>query len=426
MRQHIYGAPHLAFVDTAGGLLDVAESELRAIAGEIASRQKSPEEPLRPARRDGGLIVREAEYRALLEVVMRATTLHDIRLEIVKGEAHNPRELDALLAAIPWAAYFPPGSAVEVRADSAASTLYHEGLIEERATVSLVEAGCSVVPRGADEGASADSAQRLRLTMERNRISVTLSLAGAPLWRRGYRASFSAVAPLREDLAQAAIRSALSQAEGAPDALLLPFAGSGTLLFESLIRLFEIPPFLFGRTYAFESFAFGAPPSVDWLRRALREALSARLLDRSASAPPFKAVLIDSHSEAVEAAAANWRRFGQVGNLPVEAAFRDMDAFSAPWGSYLPPEARRLFLPLNPPYGRRLPVSASTGLYRRIGRECEGLARSLGAAGGGLSGFILCPNEASWRSFLESTPSLRKTTSHFGQGGLDIRVCAFA
>ena len=484
VRQHIYGAAHRATVGAAGGLIPLVEAELRELAAELLT-------PGRPGfeitERDGRIELGGVDYRTLVELTLRLTTAHDLRLEISRGKAGGRRELEGLLRAVPWEVYLPRGARIEVRADSRGSRLYHEGLIEECTTVALTEAGlvaanllpteeggaaeAGPAPRaGGDSSrasgrprlsrpAGADADFRLTVRLESNRVRIELSLVGAPLWRRGYRASFDARAPLREDLAQGAVRSALSFAAGVEEAasppsfdtLLIPFAGSGTLLFESLIARFGIAPCLFGRSYAFERFAFGAPPSAAWLKERLAKAIA----ERFASTGRLQAVLIDSHAGAIRAARENLASFERLlraaGPLPLHCAFRESDVFAAPWSAQLPPAAASLFVPLNPPYGHRLAVGSVDHLYQRIGESLERLAGDLavtaalraGDAGGvgrgrgarlergegtprRISGFVLCPTEGAWRRFQNATPAFRKRTLHLGQGGLDIRLCLFA
>jgi len=451
VRQHVYGAPHRATVAVAGGLLPVVEEELR----ELAAGMVTPGRPgFEIAQREGRVELTGVDYRVLVELTLRLKTAHDLLVEIARGKASGRLELEALLRGVPWEAYLPQGGRVEVRADSTGSRLYHEGLIEECAAAALADAGMVAANRS-----DVESDFLLTVRLESNRARVELSVAGAPLWRRGYRASFDATAPLREDLAQAAIRSALAFAAGGEeagsrivfDALLIPFSGSGTLLFESLMALFEIAPCLFGRAYAFERYAFGAPPSAVWLKERLAKALGERL----ASTERLRAVLIDSHAGAIKAARANLACFERLlrpaGALPLHCVFRESDVFAAPWATHLPSASASLFVPLNPPYGRRLAVGSVDRLYQRIGESLERLAADLavtaapregdgGEVGRGrgvafeqahgsprrISGFVLCPTEGAWRRFQNATPAFRKRTVHFGQGGLDIRLCLFA
>jgi 23S rRNA G2445 N2-methylase RlmL len=317
---------------------------------------------------------------------------------------------------------------------------------------------------------------------------VLLSVAGAPLWRRGYRARLHARAPLREDLAQAAIRAVYiafppdlpatgtHAIDPRPQTLFVPFSGTGTFLFEWLLCHFAIAPALFERAYDFQSFAAGVPPSVSWLTRRL----AAMTAERLAASGPVRARLVDLSREAMEGARESFGRFGDAAGrvLPVSVDWIVGDAFEAPWERFLADAEGDLFIALNPPYGRRLAARASapggaaesTGdaetpgaaaqgrehrgtaeLYRKIGESCEALARawadraagtntaraalpaangvSLLATGRGaarIRGCILCPSETSWSAFVKATPAFQNRTSHFSQGGIDVRLCVFA
>jgi hypothetical protein len=115
--------------------------------------------------------------------------------------------------------------------------------------------------------------------------------------------------------------------------------------------------------------------------------------------------------------------------LPVSIEWRMEDALSTPWAKHFPQAPPRLFIALNPPYGKRIAVGSTEELFRRIGERCEELVRDprISASTGpeGVRGCILCPSESSWEAFSAATPGLSKTTSHFSQGGIDVRLCVF-
>ncbi|HUX19738.1 MAG TPA: hypothetical protein VMW69_00775, partial [Spirochaetia bacterium] len=264
-------------------------------------------------------------------------------------------------------------------------------------------------------------------------------LVGEPIWKRGYRAELSTTAPLREDLAQSAIRMALAgdPAQTAPRSLFVPFAGSGTLLFEYLIAFFGIPPFVFRERYAFERFACGVPPSVGWVRRKLSEELAGRLKGERR----LCAGLVDNDPAAIESVRENLRRFTgavastaiaepQLEGVPLDLDLVCADVFSEAWSNWLRGRlstgaqgTEGLFLPLNPPYGIRLPTGSTEELYGRIGEACRLLSESLRPRR--LSGFVLCPTESSWGRFMRGGAGLTFETSHLTHGGIDIRLCRF-
>ncbi len=422
IKHHLLARPQTARFSPGPGCGEALETELRALLADLKTPQSGQADPGAVRTVRDGILVERIRYRSLLELVMRVSTAQDVFLGIAEAPAHNREGLSGLLRTVHWRFYFRDGDEALLRIESEASTLYHKGLIRELISRELAARGINVVRPSVG---AADTATPLRLNVRilHNLCRIEISLAGYPLWHRGYRASFHTVAPLREDIAQSAIRLSLFDAEA--DAILVPFAGSGTLLFEYLIASHRIPPFVFGRGYAFERFPAETPPSVGWMRQRHLEELASRI----SSAGHLAVRLIDRSEPAVESGRHNWERFGsllaaaRLPAIPLDLGFVCADVFSRPWREWLPAETEKVFLPLNPPYGLRLANVSTDRLYRRIGRACTGFAESLGAQH--LSGFILCPTESSWRAFLGSSSRLTSTTSHFSQGGLDIRLCRF-
>lgn len=436
VKRYLLAPAHTAWIYAGAGIAPALHRELEELLP--ALRTPAGRRPGFRPRRDGAIIT-TIEYRSLVELVLRLTTAQEVSLQIAASSVPGPDSLDRLFAMVRWELFFRPGDRVGVRVDSRASTVYHEGLIRERAEAALQKAGLTA------EAASAEGAAgRITVRIERDRGRIELALAGAPLWQRGYRARLVAVAPLREDLAQAAIRAAEPELYRAiapprprppeagaplPEALLVPFCGTGTFLFEYAIARLGIAPGLLGREYGFSRLACGAPPSAAWLLRTLAAELAERIL----LAPRIEALLIDTSEESIGLARENFDRFTTLvgaGSLPITPSWITADALALPWIARVPRDAARVFLPLNPPYGRRIPTGATDELYERIGRRCEELNHDLARRGPGascrLSGFILCPSEESWSAFSRAAASLEKETTHFTQGGIDVRLCTFA
>ncbi len=313
VKRHIYAPAHRAVAGSGPGFTQETETELRILLdGRITPSRLNPT----IAASHGRISIRSVDYRSLIELVLRSTCATDIGMVVGNGTAQSEKELRAVISAVEWRLFFEQGlgARVKVRAEAKASRLYHTGILKD--TMSEILVGIGSVESPDDE--NADQEVTLRLT--NNRLQIVLSLSGGRLWRRGYRSSLSAVAPLREDLAQAAIRRSLRFADMLPtfsetsstgfDTILVPFAGSGTLAFESIIALCGVPPFVFRNNshsaassgYAFERFAFGVPPSVAWLKRRLRS----RVRDRFSKMETIRVHLIDSYAPACEASTANW------------------------------------------------------------------------------------------------------------------------
>ncbi len=426
VKRRIYAPAHRAVAAAGPGFTQEAETELRFLLdGRITPSHLNP--TINASH--GNVLIRSVDYRTLLELVLRSSCATDIGMMVGSGTAQGEKELSSLFSSIDWNLFLSTGNPtrIRLRAEAHASRIYHTGLIRELLGDALRDHGSVELVE------EEESDQVVSVRLVHNRAQVALSLNGLPLWKRGYRASMQAVAPLREDLAQSAIRrslrwsGALNEPEPAQgfDTIVVPFAGTGTLAFESLIALGMIPPFLFRGSdggsdgYAFERFAFGTPPSVPWLKRVLRE----RMVSRLAAKQPPRVVMIDSYAPACEAAQANLDRFtASLGGPVFPTDVFHEDCLTHSWDHFVEKDSHRLFIPMNPPYGLRVRTREASSLYQRIGRKLDTL-HSRHAHG--IAGFILCPDEHAWHAFMRATSSFHFETSHFSQGGLDIRLCAF-
>lgn len=163
-----------------------------------------------------------------------------------------------------------------------------------------------------------------------DRSTLSLDAAGAPLFKRGWRARIGA-APLRESLA-AGMLLACGYDGSVP--FLDPMCGSGTLAIEAALIAGRRAPGL-SRRFAFESW-----PGHDARRtHRLRERLAAE-----ARAPPAPVHASDRNGGAVRLAARNVEAAGVA--AWVRLVRSEADAVVPPGGTGL--------CAVNPPYGRRL------------------------------------------------------------------------
>lgn len=186
-----------------------------------------------------------------------------------------------------------------------------------------------------------------------DRSTLSLDAAGAPLFKRGWRARVGA-APLRESLA-AGVLLACGYDGSAP--FLDPMCGSGTLAVEAALIAARRAPGL-SRRFAFEGW-----PGHDAARTGrLRARLAAE-----AREPPAPVQASDRNGGAVRLATRNAEAAG------VSAWLRPSRADAA---AVVPPPGPGLCA-VNPPYGRRL------------GEDAEGAWRALAALLPRLAGWTL-------------------------------------
>jgi putative N6-adenine-specific DNA methylase len=181
--------------------------------------------------------------------------------------------------------------------------------------------------------------QRLLLRRSERRWRLGLDTSGDRLHRRGYRRD-SSRAPLRETLAAAVLRLAgYDPAEPLWD----PMCGSGTFLIEAARRARGLAP---GGERTFAFMAWSNFRESTW-RHLVRQAQQ-----RVRPDPPAPVVGLDRHPPALRAAAHNAARAGVTLDLRPEDFF-DLEPPGGPAGLAV----------LNPPYGRRLRITAQAGRY---------------------------------------------------------------
>jgi putative N6-adenine-specific DNA methylase len=166
-----------------------------------------------------------------------------------------------------------------------------------------------------------------------NDVSLALDLTGESLSYRGYR-KFVGEAPLREHVAAGLVRLSSWQA---PQALVDPFCGSGTILIEAALDLHGYLATRRRRVFAFEK-----------LRGFQSEVYSALKKEDTRRAPPAKPILFgyDRDASVLEKARSNARAAGVENFILFQQ--RDVQNLKAPAGF------ESGILLTNPPYGERL------------------------------------------------------------------------
>lgn len=347
--------PYTLFVPVSPGLESLLLHEVRGIGG------------IRPKQLAGGVEFEANDhvlYRALLELGLGT----DIRVRMGKGLARYPDAIVRQTAQMPWNRWIGAGQSVEIRASARKSRMMHTGAIEERVRLGIRE----VVGSFASDH---PEPWRVYARVEHDQLELSLSMAGSPLHRRGYRQEVGK-APLREDLA----RALLYLTGWEPDTPLVDtFCGSGTIVIEAARMRMGIPP---GWN---REFHIQRAPTFDEDRwQAIRNKHS-EVIKETSSGP--KIMGSDRDSGVIRAAVANAERAGV-------SELIDFVAEPLTKAPFLRMEFERPGLWLsNPPYGDRVRGGADLrSLYQTIGRlkqtlngwrlgllvDDAGLARSTG------------------------------------------------
>ncbi len=187
---------------------------------------------------------------------------------------------------------------------------------------------------------------QVRFTIFKDEVTIMLDTSGVGLHKRGYRRN-STEAPIKETLAA----GIADLAHVRPDSLVVdPMCGSGTLLIESALHAFRIPPGV-RRKFAAEEWSVFTGRIWQEERDKAKEEIRKKI--------GFAAMGYDIDPEAVNLTGENAAKAG-VGKK-ITATLRDLDQYRAP--------DQDAIVLCNPPYGERLlEIKQAEDLYRKMGR----------------------------------------------------------
>lgn len=438
IKRHVYGKPQSALACFPAGLGAAAMEEIESILDHLWFEQKFNG---RCTLLKNEIRIENIHFFALSELLMRSLCLSDLRLILFEGKSAGKEAFAAHCRAIRWEYYLDASMILKIKVDSVASKAFHEGGLKEILTNILKLKNIAVV-----SGENTAETTCLYAGLYKDKLTVSLSLAGNPLYKRGYRGALGASAPLREDAAACAIRNAFhfskKHKENLPiNTLWVPFSGTGTFVFEYLHYQYQHSPCLLNREYALQKMPLFRKEAFAFLLKKARE--NSRLVSRIAPENRLNILCVDTSARANAAFMENIENFKKtfdrdnfdfiknafVGNSKgKEPVFREdflklnlgdiSDSPEKKWGN--------VFLPLNPPYGIRLNDKADSRVfYSNVGKKVFELAIRLNNENHHLLGFILCPDEESWSAFGNRMRGAELETYHFTQGGMDIRACQF-
>lgn len=287
-------------------------------------------------------------YRGDANVIARANMFLRTteRVLLVMGEftATTYDELFEATKALPWEEFLPEDANFFItKASSIKSKLFSPSDIQRIMGKAIVEAMKRKYPRSFFDKSGAQ--YPVRVTLNKDRVTVSLDTSGESLHKRGYRKLVSA-APLSETLAAAIIMLTPWKR----DRLLVdPFCGSGTIPIEAALIGANIAPGI-NRTFIGEKFDF--IPALTW-HDARVEAKDIIIPDAEMTIQGY-----DIDGEIVKAARQNARMAGVDGYIHFQQ--RDMRDLSSP--------KQYGFIISNPPYGERLEEKAALPhLYKAMG-----------------------------------------------------------
>jgi 23S rRNA (guanine2445-N2)-methyltransferase / 23S rRNA (guanine2069-N7)-methyltransferase len=296
----------------------------------------------------------EIAYRACLWSRLASRVL----LPLAEFDAADGDALYAGVEAIDWSKHLAAHGTLAVEAVTAQSKLTHSQFVALRVKDAVVDQFRQRDGSRPDVDTEEPDV-RIHLRLRRDRATLSIDLAGAPLHRRGWR-ELQGDAPLKENLAAAMlVRAGWPAMYAQGGALLDPMCGSGTLLIEGALMAADVAPGLRREYFGF----------LGWLghdialwRGLLEEAQGRAETGLRALRPCFFGS--DADPRMVQTAKRNAQEAGVSGFLTLD---RHDALHVAP-----PPGFERGLVITNPPYGERLGErDAMPKLYRALGEALK-------------------------------------------------------
>ncbi len=406
IKKHIYGKPQKAIITFPAGFGETALNEVKFILENLWFPQKYVSEC---ALLKNEIHLENIHVFALTELLMRSRCISDIRLIIFEGKTVGKSGFEKKCSAINWEFYLNKSLSLKIKVDSVASRAFHETALKLMLTNIIQDYVSAVV-----SGENTQETTCIYADLYKDRLTLSISLAGDPLYKRGYRGTLSQSAPLREDAAACCIQKSLQFAKVTPDIVLIPFSGTGTFAFEYILSEPQLSPVLLGREYALQKLTFFNKENFNYLVKKAKEAC---LLFKK----PIDIYCIDNAKAANTALTENSQKFNSAMQSEIHIHQSSDDFFEMDMRNI--ELSGTVFIPLNPPYGIRLNKNTDTVLlYKKIAVKINEFSKSINRT---IVGFILCPNEETWSAFCKQLLYSKMETYHFTQGGIDIRVCQF-
>jgi putative N6-adenine-specific DNA methylase len=292
-----------------------------------------------------------ADVRLVMQSCLWLGTASHVMLRVVEFPCRALGELERKVRLLPWKEWLRPQFAVDVRATTRASRVFHTGAIEERVQNAISAAfGRPIREPKPDE----QDVARLSVRFHHDVCTISLDAMSTPLHRRGYRFE-TAKAPLREDLAYALLLAGGFQSE---DALLDPFCGSGTIAIEAAAMARGLAP---GRL---------RPPALGHLAMFNPELWMEVKAETRQQGTLQPIAAGDRDAGAIEAAKGNAERAGVS-----DAIEFTLGAFTAhPWLAAPGAAPARGLIATNPPFGVRVPKGNNLApLYQTLGHRAARL-----------------------------------------------------
>ncbi|MBR6444375.1 MAG: class I SAM-dependent RNA methyltransferase [Firmicutes bacterium] len=280
-------------------------------------------------RSEDGKITFLGDESALVRANLWLRCADRVLLKQGEFEAREFEELFQQTKGIPWEQLIPPDGKFTVTGTSVKSTLHSVPACQSIVKKAVVERLGEYY--GMEHFPETGASYTIKVTMLKDRATITVDTSGEGLHKRGYRKA-SVPAPLKETLAAAMINLSFWN----KDRILVdPMCGSGTIAIEAAMIGRNIAPGL-NRHFAFEDWELIPDEVISREKKAAYEAI-----DQSGKLQIYG---YDIDDRAIEAAKAN----ADLAGVSEDILFKQMAVKD------FRPEGQGGIIITNPPYGERV------------------------------------------------------------------------
>ena len=296
---------------------------------EAASRREIEKLGYKILKTEDGKVTFLGDERAVVRANLWLRTADRVQIKMAEFMAYEFEDLFQQIKGIPWEHWIPVNGKFIVNGSSVKSKLSSVPACQSVAEIAVIERLKETY--GIDYFEKSGALYDIKITLLKDRVTVTLDTTGPGLHKRGYR-QHSVEAPIKETLAAAMIELSFWR----EDRILAdPCCGSGTIPIEAAMIGKNIAP---GLSRSFASEEWEAIPGNLW-KEERKKAFNAINNDVQ-----LKIFGSDINPQAVKAARLNAE----------EAGVDDCIKFYTADVSALRTKSERGVLITNPPYGQRI------------------------------------------------------------------------
>ncbi len=283
----------------------------------------------RVLRSEDAKITYLSDERGIVRSNLRLRCADRVLLKMGEFDVPTSEDLFQQTKALPWEEWIPPDGRFTVNCTTVKSALRSEPACQKTVKKAIVERLAQYYAM--DTFPETGAAYTVKVTILRDRATLTIDTSGAGLHKRGYRIR-TVEAPIKETLAAALVQLSFWNSSRL---LVDPFCGSGTIAVEAALYMRNIAPGL-GRTFASQEWESIPPELWKEEKKAAYEAIDYEKEVRIAAS--------DIDRRAVAAARENAE----------EAGVEDCISFSVKPFEKLRIEEPYAVIIGNPPYGERI------------------------------------------------------------------------